>query len=98
MSLFSSFAKLENLWKTIAAVWPAVDAFVKQVESAFPAGSAGAAKLSAVKSYMEAAWGTVEGVVTDFESAWPTLQALVGALVATYNTIGLFTHKTSTGT
>lgn len=98
MSLFSSFAKLENLWKTIAAVWPAVDAFVKQVESAFPAGSAGAAKLAAVKSYMETAWGTVEGVVTDFESAWPTLQALVGALVATYNTIGLFTHKASTGT
>lgn len=98
MSLFSSFAKLENLWKTIAAVWPAVDAFVKQVESAFPGGSAGAAKLAAVKSYLETAWGTVEGVVTDFESVWPTLQALVGALVATYNTIGLFQHKTTTGT
>ena len=98
MSLFSSFAKLENLWKTIATVWPAVDTFVRQVESAFPAGSAGATKLAAVKSYMEAAWGTVEGVVIDFESAWPTLQALVGALVATYNTIGLFQHKTTTGT
>lgn len=98
MSLFSTFAKLENLWKTIAAIWPAVDAFVKQVESSFPVGSAGAAKLGAVKAYLESAWQTVDGVVTDFESAWPTLQALVGALVTTYNTIGLFQHKTSTGT
>lgn len=93
MSLFSAFGQMESIAKTIGAVWPAVDAFVKQVESSFPVGSPGSTKLAAVKSFVSATWATVDGIVVSFESAWPTLEALVTALVAAYNTIGLFNHK-----
>jgi|GEM_PF-3228314 len=95
MSLFSVFNKIENIWKTIAAVWPAVDTFVKQVEGAFPAGTAGATKLAAVESLLQGAWVKIAGIEATFEDVWPALSGAISALVAVYNTAGLFTHKTS---
>lgn len=93
--MFNFFADVKKLWATVAAVWPAVDTFVQQVELAFPAGTAGATKLAAVRAFLESAWATLTGVETTFASAWPTLEALITTLVTLYNTIGLFNHKPS---
>lgn len=92
MGVFSVFGKVENVFKSIAAAWPLVDSFVKQVEAAIP-DALGTIKLGAVKSMLQAAWADVEGVVVDFESAWPAISSAVGALVTVYNAVGLFNHK-----
>lgn len=92
MSILSVFGKVESIFKSVAAAWPAVDSFVKQVEAALP-GAIGSVKLGAVKSLIESTWNTVEGVAVDFESAWPALSAAVGALVTIYNAAGLFNHS-----
>lgn len=93
MSLFSFFDRAKAIWNTVAAVWPAVDAFVQQVEAAFPAGTAGATKLAQVKAFLEAGWSKIEGVETSIEEAWPVLSAAIGTLVTLYNTIGAFVHS-----
>lgn len=95
MSLFSEIGKIKSIWATVAAVFPALETFVQQVESAFPAGTAGSAKLAQVKAFLSAAWATISGIETDLETAWPTISALIGALVTMYNTSGLFKHKSS---
>lgn len=97
MGIFSVFGKVEDVFKSIAAAWPLVDSFVKQIEAAIP-DAVGSLKLSSVKSMLQAAWGDVEGVVVDFESAWPAISSAVGALVTVYNTVGLFHHTAAAPT
>lgn len=92
MSILSVFGKVESIFKSVAAAWPAVDSFVRQIESAIPA-AVGSVKLDAVKSMLSATWNTIEGVEADFESAWPAISSAVGALVTVYNAVGLFNHK-----
>lgn len=93
MSIASFFADAKKVWNTVSAVWPAVDTFVQQVENAFPAGTAGSAKLAQVRAFLESAWSTIQGVEVSLEQAWPTLSALITTLVALYNTLGIFKRK-----
>lgn len=97
MSILSVFGKVEAVFKSIAAAWPTVDAFVRQIEAAIPA-AVGSVKLDAVKSMLSATWGSIEGVEAEFESAWPAISSAVGALVTVYNAVGLFNHKPSAPT
>lgn len=89
----SFIKKLVAMWATIAAIVPALQQFVVQVETAFPAGTPGADKLAAVKDMLASMWGTAQGLEVKFEEAWPTLEALIGSLVAAFNKRGEFVKR-----
>lgn len=102
MNIFNLFSSLESkakaIWSAVSDVFPAVQTFVQQVEAIFPAGTPGATKLAAVKSFLDAAWGEIGTVEVTVEEIWPVLSSLITPLVALYNTLGIFNHKSTTST
>lgn len=71
---------------------PALSKFITEVESMFPQGGAGQAKLEAVRQMLEAAFAGINGLTTTFEEVWPLLHAAIGSLVNVANTLRVFGH------
>lgn len=74
----------------IPALLPGISDAIRQVETLFPDGGQGAAKLAAVR-------GLLDGVVTasgefsvEFGELWPVLERTVAGLVAAFNAAGIF--------
>lgn len=65
---------------------PEISATVKQVESMFPEGGKGAAKLEAVRGILE----TLDAAYTEL---WPKVSKLIAVLVAFFNVVGIFKKK-----
>lgn len=86
--------QLLSVLKTLISLFPLIIQAVQAIESAFPQGSQGAAKLDAVKGVIQSAYGAVQNVEQPFESMWPAIQGVVSTVVTLANATGLF--KTST--
>lgn len=76
--------------KIIAGLYPVLMDFVKSIESALPEAGQGQAKLALIKQTLESAYAHMGDAEVKFESIWPSLQVVVGAIVAMYNTAGVF--------
>ncbi len=70
----------------ILNIVPALIGVIKAVEDAIPGDGKGEQKLSAVRQIMEVSYAQTA-------TLWPTLQNVIGVLVATFNTVGVFRKK-----
>jgi len=66
---------------------PEISDAIKAVETMYPEGGKGAAKLEAVR-------GILETLDTAYKDLWPKVQALVAVLVTFFNVVGLFKKRT----
>ena len=72
-----------QVFLTIVKLIPALIALVKEIEAAIPEGGQGAAKLTAVRQIVEAAYD-------NFNEIWPIAEKVVSALVGLFNSAGVF--------
>ena len=66
---------------------PEISDAIKAVETMYPEGGKGAAKLEAVR-------GILETLDAAYKDLWPKVQALVAVLVTFFNVVGLFKKRT----
>ncbi len=76
--------------RTVLALLPVIIDAEKAIESAFPVGGQGAAKLQAIRNIIEAAYNTVADATVTFDKLWPAIQSAIGAVVSLGNSTGLF--------
>lgn len=79
-----------SIVKTILSLLPAIIQAVQAIEQALPAGGNGAAKLDLIKNALQSAYSVSNDVVGSFEQIWPAISGTVAAVVALFNSTGLF--------
>ncbi len=89
-----NITQIVQIGSAIASLYPVASQMVGAVEQAFPAGTPGAVKLGAVKAGLQTAYSVGGAVVIEFEQLWPHLQAIITAIVAGLNAIGIFKKST----
>ena len=78
----------------INALFPLILQTIKTVESAFPQGGQGAAKLAVVQGVVEHALTVSSGLQVSAEKILPVLSPIVAGAVSILNATGVFTKKT----
>lgn len=76
--------------KVVIGLMPLVIDAVKTIETVLPASGQGAAKMKLLKDTLQSTYSTLGDVQATFEQAWPALSGIAAAVVATFNTAGLF--------
>lgn len=76
--------------KAVLALLPTIIEAVKAIEAAFPQSGQGHAKIEAVRTIVEAAYGVAADAALKFDSLWPAIQSAVSAVVSLANSTGLF--------
>lgn len=76
--------------KTILSLLPLIIQAVQAIETAFPDGGQGKAKLDAIKNVLQSAYSVAGDVVGSFEAIWPAISGAVSAVVTLSNQTGLF--------
>jgi len=83
-------ANFLNIVRVVLALLPLLIDAVKAVEAAMPQAGQGQAKLSIIRSTLEAAFNVANDVSVTFGQVWPALEKTVGAVVGAFNTTGVF--------
>ena len=79
-----------TILKLIIAILPLLIDAIRAIEDAIPGQGKGEAKLSAVRTVVESAYGVSNDVVPKFETLWPAMQKVVSGLVSSFNSSGDF--------
>ena len=79
-----------NILKLVVSLLPLLIDAVRAVEAAMPQAGQGQAKLSLIRSTLEAAFNVTNDVTVTFAQVWPALEKTVGAVVGAFNTTGVF--------
>lgn len=79
-----------TILKLIITILPLLIDAIRAIEAAIPGQGKGEAKLAAVRSVVESAYGVSTDVVPKFETIWPAMQKTVGGLVSSFNSAGDF--------
>jgi hypothetical protein len=78
------------LIKLLISLGPDIMKFIKAIEEMMPDSGKGSEKLAVLRGYLEAVWEGFGTGLPAFEEFWPKLNAVVTAVVATFNSIGWF--------
>lgn len=78
------------IWQTINHLFPLIIQTVQVIETAFPSGGQGKAKLELVRGALESAYKAESDVQLKFEQLWPTLEKVVAGIVNVFNLSGAF--------
>lgn len=76
--------------RVVLGLLPLLIDAVKAVEAAMPQAGQGQAKLTIVRTALEAAFSIASDVSVTFAQVWPALERTVGAVVGAFNTTGVF--------
>lgn len=82
--------------RTVLALLPAIIEAIKAIEAAIPGTGNGKAKLEAVRQILEAASALAGEATNQFAALWPALSAAIGAMVALFNSTGVFKKSDET--
>ena len=85
-----NFTQIASTVSAVVGLMPIATSLVQAVEATLPAGTPGAAKLDVVKVGLQSAYNASGTVATEFATIWPHLQAIIAAIVAALNSIGVF--------
>ena len=75
--------KYLQIISTVLSLLPSVIQAIKAIEDAIPGAGKGEAKISAIRQIIEACDAGAKEL-------WPVLQKVIGILVATFNSVGVF--------
>lgn len=67
----------------IVQLIPALIALIREIEKVIPQSGQGAAKLTAIRQIIEAAYGGLSEI-------WPVIEKVVAVLVGLFNSTGVF--------
>lgn len=79
--------------KMALGLLPVVIETIKAIENAIPVAGKGKDKLELVKNVLQTTFETSNQSIDVFQELWPTLQSIIGAVVSTFNTLGIFKAK-----
>jgi hypothetical protein len=75
-----------NIVKIVLSLLPAIIAAIKAIEEVLPESNNGGQKLQLIRTI-------IESVSTEAAAAWPYIEKSVNALVAFFNSTGIFVSK-----
>lgn len=78
--------KYFNIIAIVLGLLPALITAIKAIEEAIPGTGKGEQKLAAIRRI-------IESVDESAKDLWPVLQKVIGVLVGTFNTVGIFATK-----
>jgi len=84
-----------TILRTILALLPTIIEVIKAIEAAIPGTGQGKAKLEAVRQILEASSAVAGETANQFAALWPALQVSIGAIVALFNSSGVFRSRNS---
>lgn len=76
--------------KLVLSLLPLIIQLVRSIEEALPESGQGAAKLTMVRSALEAGYKMATDAVISFEEAWPQISNVISAVVTMFNVSGVF--------
>uniref|UniRef100_A0A6C0JVN6 Uncharacterized protein n=1 Tax=viral metagenome TaxID=1070528 RepID=A0A6C0JVN6_9ZZZZ len=79
--------------KMVLGLLPVIIDTIKAIENAIPVEGKGKDKLELVKNVLQTTFETSNQSLELFQDVWPTLQSVISAVVATFNTLGIFKNK-----
>jgi hypothetical protein len=82
--------KFLTLARTILALLPSIIAAIQAVEAAIPGEGKGEAKLALIREILQKIYEQCTDLTADFEKIWPALAAAIGAIVASFNALGVW--------
>lgn len=76
--------------KIVLQLLPLIIESIKALEEAIPQSGQGASKLAIIRTTIESAYALTNQYSVKFDELWPALQNVIGTVVATMNTTGIF--------
>ena len=83
----NAFGNFFAILQIVNQLFPLLKQMIDVVESAFPQGGNGAAKLEMVKQNLQNAYATISGASIAFEQVWSVLKPQIDSIVALTKTI-----------
>lgn len=76
--------------KIVLQLLPLLIDSIKTLEAALPESGLGASKLAIIRSTVETAYALGSEYTVKFDALWPALEKVIGTIVGTMNSTGIF--------
>ena len=82
--------KIIAVMRIIAAMFPLVVEFIRQIEAAFPEKEQGSMKREMLRELLQAAYVAAADGKISFDEVWPLLDKTIAIIVDKFNIAGVF--------
>lgn len=82
--------KYIQILKLIVSLIPTLVSLIKSLEEAIPEPGKGTQKLETLRGILESGYAVANDIGVTMEELWPALSSTINALVAAFNSTGVF--------